>query len=361
MTWKEKRIQRIVNKMGDKVTGLADLVGDAEPSGMFFFWADRMADLLSGEAERVLSERTIRIRRQLNKVIKLLGPLFLERKQVLESKNALLGIDRRDAPISLPEEPVIWCVNHSFKDDVLATVLVCRHAYILFGSLPAYFNTFDGVTAFINGVVMCNRKVAASRHAAMQNAKRVISAGGDLLMFPEGVWNKTPDKPLLDFYPGAYRIARETGCKVVPVVHYLADPHKRYKGNVIHTVVAEPISMEGLTEEKGLRLLRDTMASWYYLMMERYGKSSRAELLNGQDNADDAWENYIAMHTGLIRYYDREIELNADFRPKSIPRPEEVWRPIAEITKITPENAGHVYYAQRLIAQEERRDFQRRF
>lgn len=178
MTWKEKQIQRIVNKMGDNITGLTDLVGDAEPAGMFFFWADWMAYLLSGDPERVLSERTIRIRRKLNKVIKLLGPLFLERKQVLESKNTLLGIDRKDAPINLPKEPVIWCVNHSFKDDVLATVLSCRHAYILFGSLPAYFNTFDGVTAFINGVVMCNRKVAASRHAAMQNAKRVISAGG---------------------------------------------------------------------------------------------------------------------------------------------------------------------------------------
>lgn len=119
--------------------------------------------------------------------------------------------------------------------------------------------------------------------------------------------------------------------------------------------------MEGLAEEEGLRLLRDTMAGWYYLMMERYGKSSRTELLNGQADADDAWESYIAMHTGLIRYYDREIELKADFRPKSIPRPEDVWRPIAEITRITPENAGHVYYAQRLIAQEEKRNFQRRF
>lgn len=361
MGWKDRQTQRILNKMGDSITGLSDLTGGAEPSGLFYLLADWMAYLMSGNPERVLSERTIHIRKKLNKVLKLVGPLFLERRQVFESKNALLGIEKLDAPVDLPQEPVIWCVNHSFKDDVLATVLACRHSYILFGSLPAYFNTFDGVTAFINGVVMCNRKVAASRHAAMENAKRVISAGGDLLIFPEGVWNKTPDKLLLDFWPGIYGIAKETGCKIVPVVHYLADPHKKYQGNVIHTVVAEPISIEGLSEKEGMQLLRDTMATWYYLMMERYGQSTRQELLEGHGSADTAWDSYIAMHTGIVQYYDREIELKADFRPKSITRPEEVWRPVAAIENLTPENADHVRYARQLVVREEKRDFQRRY
>lgn len=361
MQWKERQVQRILNKMGSNVTGLTDIVGDAEPSALFYLLADWMAYLMSGDPEQVLSQRTVYIRRIINKIIKLIGPLFLERRQVIESKNALLGIDAPDKPINLPKEAVIWCPNHGFKDDVLATVLACRHAYILFGSLPDYFNTFDGITAFLNGVVMCNRKVAASRHASVENAKRVMAMGADLLMFPEGVWNKTPDKLILPLWPGAYRIARDTGCRIVPVIHYLADPHKKYKENVVHTVIADPISMEGLTEEEGLTLLRDTMATWYFRLMERYGQSTRQALLEGFENADDAWESYIAMHTGLVQYYDREIELKADYRPKVIIRPEDVWRPVAAIQNITCQNARNVLFARQLVEREKKRDFQRRY
>ena len=261
MGWREKKLKRICYKMGDSITGLTDITGSTKPSPLFYLLADRMSYLLAGDADQVLSESTVRLRRRLNGILKFVGPLFLEHRQVFESKNALLGIDYPDEPSALPEEPVIWCANHSFKDDILATVLACRHAYMLFGSLPAYFNTFDGISAFINGVIMCNRKLAASRRSSTENARRVLEMGADLMLFPEGVWNKTPEKLLLDFWPGVYKIAKETGCKVIPVIHYLANPHEKAKDNVIHTVIADPISIEGLSEVEGLELLRDTMAT----------------------------------------------------------------------------------------------------
>lgn len=320
-----------------------------------------MAHLLSCETERVLSERTASIRRKINPLFKLVGPLFLEHRQVIESKNTLLGIDAEDEPMILPEESVIWCPNHSFMEDALASVLVCRHSYILFGSLPDYYNTFDGITAFINGVVMCNRKVPASRHASMQHAKRLLRMGTDLILYPEGVWNKTPEKLILDLWPGIYRIASEMGKKIIPVIHYLRDPHKKYKENVIHTVVADPISVEGLNEKEALELLRDTMATWHFLLMERYGRASREEALEGHHSADEAWDSYISMHTGCVEYYDREIELKGDYRPKTVVRPADVWSPIAEIRDVNAKNIRHIRYAQELVRRERYRDFQRRY
>ena len=117
MGWQEKQLNRICNKMGDSITGLADITGGAKPSPLFYLLADRMAYLMSGDADRILSERTVRLRRRLNGILKFVGPLFLEHRQILESKNALLGIDHPDEPSALPKEPVIWCPNHSFKDD----------------------------------------------------------------------------------------------------------------------------------------------------------------------------------------------------------------------------------------------------
>ena len=345
----EQRIEKIISDLGDAVTGPADFFGDAKPSFLFWPMVKLMRPLISCDPDKMISKASIRIRKILHPILLRLLPAFMKYKQVIERKT------------EIPQEPVIWCPTHCFEDDIAASIGAARHAYILFGSIPALFNRLDGVGAYVNGVVICNRKVKASKRAATEASAHLLDMGMDLILFPEGVWNKTPDKLLLDFWPGAYRLAKENGCKIVPVIHYLADPHKKYDGNVIHTIIADPISMEGMDEQKGQILLRDTMATWYYYLMEKYGQSTREGLLDGFETADDAWESYMEMHTSCVKYYDREIELCADYRPKQIARPEDVWQSVANIQNIHAGNASHVRYARALVAREKRRDFQRRF
>ena len=213
----------------------------------------------------------------------------------------------------------------------------------------------------MNGVVLCNRKVAASRKTSSENAIRVLQMGGNLLIFPEGVWNKTPERLLLDFWPGIYRIAKATGAKVVPVVHYIRNTEDPSPENVIHTVVDEPLRLDDLPEKEALSLLRDRMATWYYLMMERYGQSTRQDLLSDFGSSEETWEDYIAEHTRPIYYYDKEIEFSADCRPWGIPLPQNVYRQVADIQKITPDNASAVAAAVRIVEQARKRDVQRRY
>lgn len=345
----EQLIEKIISDLGDAVTGPADFFGDAKPSFLFRPMVKLLYPLLSCDPDKMISKTSIRIRKILHPILLRLLPAFMKYKQVIERK------------IEIPQEPVIWCPTHCFEDDIAASIGAARHAYILFGSIPALFNRLDGVGAYVNGVVICNRKVKSSKRAATEASAHLLDMGMDLILFPEGVWNKTPDKLLLDFWPGAYRLAKETGCKIVPVIHYLADPHEKYDGNVIHTIIADPISMEELDEQEGQELLRDTMATWYFRLMEKYGQTTREELLDGFETADDAWESYMEMHTGCVRYYDREIELCADYRPKQIVRPEDVWQSVANIQNIHAGNASHVRYARALVEREKRRDFQRRF
>lgn len=345
----EQKLEKIISDLGDAVTGPSDFFGDAEPSFLFWHMVKLMRPLISCNPDKMISKSSIRIRRILHPLLLKLLPLFMDYKQVIERR------------IEIPREPVIWCPTHYFKDDVAASIGAARHAYVLFGSFPMFFNTLDGLGAYVNGVALCNRKSRAARSASQEAAKRLLNMGMDMLVFPEGVWNKTPDKLMLPLWPGAYRLAKETGCKIVPVIHYLVDPHKQYEGNVIHTVIGDPISMDGLDEQEGQMLIRDTMSTWYYSLMEKYGQSTREELLDGHENADDAWESYMAMHTGSVEYYDREIELCADFRPKQIIRPEDVWQSVANICDINAGNSAHVKYARELVEREKRRDFQRRF
>lgn len=181
------------------------------------------------------------------------------------------------------------------------------------------------------------------------------------MIYPEGIWNKSPNQLALPLWPGIYHMAIQAGAKIVPVIHYIQDPANPVKENVIHTVLGDPISMDGLTEQQGLELLRDTMASWYYLMMERYGKTTRNALVGQEKKPNRIWEQYLQRAVSIVDRYDPQIELRGDFRPRSIPRPETVWAPVAAIAPSTSDQLLHQLYAQKLVSCRKQEDFQRRF
>lgn len=349
------------------VTGLSDLAADIPPSALFYLLADRLYYLLNESPEIVVTEKGVKCRKRLHFIIKMLGSHFLKSPQVFENRNFLRNPDSvehivPDSEIILPSDPVIWTSNHAFKDDVLATILAAkRHAYILFGSLPQFFNTLDGIAAFLNGVILTNRKISASKRSSTAKAVRATRYGADLIVFPEGVWNKTPNRLLLDLWPGVYRIACETGAKVVPVVHYIRDCTGREKNNPIHTVIDDPIRIDNLGEQAALRYVRDVLATWFYLMMDVYGKSTRENELRGIVTSASAWEQKLEARVETVNRYDKKIELCADYRPKNVVQLKQVWQSVANIEKVTVRNAAYVAYAKNLVDELWECDFQRRF
>lgn len=212
----------------------------------------------------------------------------------------------------------------------------------------------------MNGVVLINRKSAESRHSTIAKAVRAIECGADFLIFPEGVWNKTPNRLLLDFFPGVYRIACETGAKVAQIVHYIRDSNDKSRSNLIHTVVDEPVRIDDLSEKAALELLREIMGTWLYLMMETYGKSTRDAEIPPSSNFTEVWSNHLTERIKTATYLDSEIETKGDFRSKEFVRPEDVWRVISELP-LTKENAAAVIYTRQIMSQIKNDDFQHRF
>lgn len=356
-------IRSLLKRYDGVITGLQDLIGDDSPSVLFYILARHMSYLLN--PQEIITDRNIQWRRKIYPLVKKIGPHFLANPQMIENRfylrNPMEMNITNDPGITLPDEPVIWAANHGFKDDVLATILVARHSYLLFGSLPQFYNTFDGVIGWLIGSVMVNRKIRSVARTSVEKMVSAMRLGTDCLMCPEGVWNKTPNVLVLDLWPGIYRIACETGAKVVPVVHYIRDCNNETEENPIHTVIDDPIQIDNLSEKAALELIRDTFATWYYLMMEAYGQASRKEALNGSANVTEAWECHLQKRVKTTARYDREIELCADYRSKDIVRPEQVWRPIAEIHHPTTENLMDVAYAKKLLIECAENDFQRRF
>lgn len=372
--FKQNQLEKILLAQKDNIKSLDDLTAGEDPTLLFYILADKLGYLLDNDPERVMSKHGVEIRKLLHHLIKAIGPKFLSCPQVIENRNALRPEGDSSIPdsvIKLPKEPVIWMPNHYFKDDALSTVLVeKRDAYILFGSLPQFFNTIDGLTAWLNGAIVFNRKIKASRDSVIPKCERAIDLGADLHIHTEGVWNKSPNESVLELWPGFYRIAKEKGIKLVPVVHYIEKPHVKGPNNLIHTVVDDPISIEGMSEKAACEYLREVMVYWNYLMMEKYGQSTRKKELEGFKTSKEAWEYYLSERIQTADRYDLSIETKADYRPNgSIYEP---WESIASLEGISNVNIDdisseeyskyiQIEKAKQLVKELKENDFQRRF
>ena len=357
-----RKEEKILSKF-ENVNSIVDLIGDDEPSKLFYLLANKLYYLLDNDINKVFDEKSMNRRDYINKLIKLIGPLFLKNKQVFEDKNELLGIKKYETnDVILNDNAVIWASNHHFKDDALGTVLAAnRNAYILFGSLPQFYNTFDGITAWLNGVILVNRKNKNSKNSVVDKGIYLIKNKKDLIIYPEGVWNKSPNKLMLDLWPGIYRICKETGCKVVPVSHYIRDCDLKYPSNYIHTVVDNPIRIDDLSEKAGLEYLRDIIATWYYLMMERYGQSTREEEIANHVNSISAWEDKLISRLTTAERYDSEIELSADYVKREELEYIKAIEDIENIKNINEKNVNNIIQAKKLLKEYNLNNFQRRF
>ena len=204
----------------------------------------------------------------------------------------------------------------------------------------------------------------------------------------------------------------ETGVSLVPVVHYIYDHTQKIdkENNQIHTVVDEPVNMAklGLSEKAALDYYRDIMATWYYLMMEKYGYAKKYSLdiertnakseeelesltdeelkkyyhrlittfynervdsdqdltsreiaLRGFNNAVSAWEAYITDLMDTVDRLDTKAETTSHYRPRDIATAYDVYKDIAKLP-ITEKNKETVTYARKLIREYQRNDFQSR-
>ncbi|MEX6687203.1 lysophospholipid acyltransferase family protein [Danxiaibacter flavus] len=67
------------------------------------------------------------------------------------------------------------------------------------------------------GSVLVDRKSDDDRRKSYEKMKKVLALGLDMVIYPEGTRNKT-NKPLKDFYDGAFRLAIDTKKQIVPTL-----------------------------------------------------------------------------------------------------------------------------------------------
>ncbi len=163
--------------------------------------------MLGTDANKLINKKTINIRKRIHK------PLL----KVMSLSNPLkLNIEKREYQPN--GEPVIYLSSHNFKDDVLNTVLtVDEHCNLLFGNIDLFFNSYEGIPLWMNGLCLVDRFDPKSRKAAVEKMIRSIELGTSVIAFPEATWNLTDNLLSLKLFGGFYDVAKRTGAKIVPI------------------------------------------------------------------------------------------------------------------------------------------------
>lgn len=166
----------------------------------------------------------------------------------------MLGIFHRnifEAPHDRSRQ-YVFVFNHiSFLDiPIIFKTIRRQHFRILGKAEMAKIPLFGFI--YRNAVVMVERDNPQKRATSVKQLKSVLRKGISVLVAPEGTFNMT-DKPLKEFYDGAFKVAIETQTPIKPILILDAYDRMHYRSifslnpGRSRSVYLDEISVEGLT------------------------------------------------------------------------------------------------------------------
>ena len=275
--------------------------------------------MLDNDPAKVITPYGIRWRRLIHPLLVKVVPLLLKRKLV---------ILRQDP---LPDCPVIFASTHGFGEDAATAVAITdRPSFMVNGSPKQLLYSFDGISAWAIGSIVLDRSDNASRAASKAKMLRALKLGSDVIIYPEGTWNKSPNGLMNPLFPGVYDVAKESGAPVVPIASVLVDDH-------IYGIRGTAFDITQFDRTEGLAVLRDKLATLRWEVMEQHSHASRDDLPRGEA-AEEYWKNHIDSLMVEVEFYDYELEKHTKCVDKSITEPGDAF---SHLEKLIPrrENA----------------------
>lgn len=150
-----------------------------------------------------------------------------------------------------PHQPYIFVSNHNSYMDIPQMLKAIRRPLRILGKAETGNVPIFGII-YKAAVVPVLRGSAENRAKSVKTLKAVLRKEISIYIAPEGTFNMT-DKPLIDFYDGAFRLAIETQTPIKPML-FLDGVDRMHWSSIfalspgkLRTVYLEEISPEGYT------------------------------------------------------------------------------------------------------------------
>lgn len=169
---------------------------------------------------------------------------------------------------------VIYASTHIGGNDVQRVFEAIRHhAYLFLGDPGILYRGGMGLITWLNGAIYLETRDKEDRKIATHSALQLLKNKGSLLIFPEGAWNIEPAMPVMKLFPGTVRIARESGCKIVPIAIELYC-------NTYYVNIGKEFEVIGLDKDDWelTTKLRDILATLKWEIFEKQGLFLRKEV-----------------------------------------------------------------------------------
>lgn len=151
------------------------------------------------------------------KLRKLFHPILISGLKVMHlvSGQKITVVGDRRVPTN---RPIIFAASHIGWDDVeMIFTAIGKHAYVLWGDPHELYRQIDGFFLNMNGSIIIDTGDKSDRHIAKETCVNWLNQGGNLLIFPEGVWNTSENKLIQYIFPGVAEMAIRTGADIIPV------------------------------------------------------------------------------------------------------------------------------------------------
>lgn len=244
----------------------------------------------------------------LRKALHFIVAIVLKIDQITEKEKIVIIGDKRCLPHG---KPIIYACTHPGGDEIQrAFQVIGKPSYLMLGNpgkmyrMPLYYGLL------LNGVIPLETFDREDRKIAYHRAVELLKKGGNLLIFPEGVWNTTPNSLVMKIFTGTVRMAKETGAEIVPIAIQQYDKTFYFNiGSNYSIPKSTEKSIEVLNNE-----LRDKLSTLQYELLKCSKPLNRSEINNSVVEFQNKYFGKAASDLGFTiedtvkeRFHDKNI------------------------------------------------------
>lgn len=250
------------------------------------------------------------------KKVHFLVDIILKIDQILSREEIIILNDLHNTN---SKKPRIYACTHIGGNDIQRTFQVIKEpAYLMLGDPGILYKMpiYQGLK--LNGVIPLETEDREDRKIAYNRSLELLNKGGNLLIYPEGAWNVSPNLVVMKIFNGTVRMAQETGAEIIPIGVEQYD--KSFYFNIGENYTIPRDSSKSVNELRDE--LRDKLATLKWDIMESQPKLDRSRI---PDNYLQEFQDEIIARCNYGYGFSLEDALRESFHDKNIVTYQEVF------------------------------------
>ena len=252
----------------------------------------------------------------LRKKIHFLVSMILKIDQILSKEKIVILNDKHNTESNRSR---IYACTHIGGNDIQKTFQVIKEpAYLMLGDPGILYKMLIYQGLIMNGVIPLETPDKEDRKIAYNRALELLENGGNLLIYPEGAWNVTPNLVVMKLFNGTVRMAKETNSEIIPIA--IEQYNETFYFNIGKNYTIDKNTSKSVEELRDD--LRGKLATLKWEIMEREPFLKQEEIT---ENYLQEFQEKIVNRCNYGYGFSLQDAINESFHDKSVVDSKEVY------------------------------------